>query len=138
MDELDCADVDAAGGLPDQEEIGVPVELAGQHDLLLVAARERRRGERTVAGPNVVLGDLSIEARPDRSAAEPDRAVVGRLVVVPEDGALARRERHDEPHALAVLGHVGEPELSQASRDRKSTRLNYSHVAMSYAVLCLK
>src|SRR5690625_5930360 len=28
--------------------------------------------------------------------------------------------------------------LSQATRDRKSTRLNTSHVAISYAVFCLK
>src|SRR5699024_11820982 len=28
--------------------------------------------------------------------------------------------------------------LSQAARDRKSTRLNSSHVSISYAVICLK
>src|SRR5437660_5235577 len=37
---------------------------------------------------------------------------------------------------------VGEPQLGAAGRrragDRKSTRLNSSHVAISYAVFCLK
>src|SRR5690625_6024761 len=32
--------------------------------------------------------------------------------------------------------HIGKPEIIE--RDRKSTRLNSSHVAISYAVLCLK
>src|SRR3989442_11621116 len=32
----------------------------------------------------------------------------------------------------------GNPELAFASQDRKSTRLNSSHVRISYAVFCLK
>src|SRR5690606_41154014 len=42
-------------------------------------------------------------------------------------------------HALAVHGygtHPAYPEVAQ--RDRKSTRLNSSHVKISYAVFCLK
>src|SRR5690625_6732429 len=35
-----------------------------------------------------------------------------------------------------VLGRVGQ--LNQLKLDRKSTRLNSSHVAISYAVFCLK
>src|SRR5688500_19810949 len=35
------------------------------------------------------------------------------------------------PHPLA-------PELRPASADRKSTRLNSSHLVISYAVICLK
>src|SRR5690625_7825636 len=31
-----------------------------------------------------------------------------------------------------------QPELLEAGKDRKSTRLNSSHVAISYAVFCLK
>src|SRR5699024_12500293 len=36
-------------------------------------------------------------------------------------------------HALLVLGHGDDDHL-----DRKSTRLNSSHVSISYAVFCLK
>ena len=38
------------------------------------------------------------------------------LVVVAEDRALLRRERDDQAHALAVLGHVGEPEPPHGPR----------------------
>src|SRR5690349_23868647 len=43
------------------------------------------------------------------------------------------------PHrelAAHVLGYTGE--VSQQQLDRKSTRLNSSHVEISYAVFCLK
>src|SRR5690625_6569288 len=40
------------------------------------------------------------------------------------------------PEIADVLVHT-EPD-SEALRDRKSTRLNSSHVAISYAVFCLK
>src|SRR5699024_12193846 len=44
----------------------------------------------------------------------------------PELGNLARQRRH--VHVLS----------SHTVRDRKSTRLNSSHVSISYAVFCLK
>src|SRR5690625_1087132 len=37
-----------------------------------------------------------------------------------------------------IFGSVTTVQLAQAFRDRKSTRLNSSHVAISYAVFCLK
>src|SRR5437868_10538398 len=48
------------------------------------------------------------------------------------------------PAAPPATPHVEHPRAAQASaadpleRDRKSTRLNSSHVSISYAVLCLK
>src|SRR5256885_12961590 len=41
---------------------------------------------------------------------------------------------------LRVRGQVGAPFLGQGGlqRDRKSTRLNSSHLVISYAVFCLK
>src|SRR5690554_7789006 len=42
-------------------------------------------------------------------------------------------------HLLAKLEHILEPARNQRFlRDRKSTRLNSSHVRISYAVFCLK
>src|SRR5205807_6676728 len=41
------------------------------------------------------------------------------------------------PHQLAVSGHNAEAAGSIAA-DRKSTRLNSSHLVISYAVFCLK
>src|SRR5690606_41637097 len=55
-------------------------------------------------------------------------------------------ERAQAPHALAdvhgppVRVHVAHPDDHERlrGRDRKSTRLNSSHVKISYAVFCLK
>src|SRR3989344_9145749 len=46
-----------------------------------------------------------------------------------------------EKTKLKILGsviHGWMPELTDESRDRKSTRLNSSHMSISYAVFCLK
>src|SRR5690349_22143302 len=48
-----------------------------------------------------------------------------------------------DPHILRLppgisAHHVGVPEQTRAGIDRKSTRLNSSHVEISYAVFCLK
>src|SRR5690625_5892845 len=42
------------------------------------------------------------------------------------------------PVELAMANLPGVKEIRSISRDRKSTRLNSSHVAISYAVFCLK
>src|SRR5690625_5751886 len=39
---------------------------------------------------------------------------------------------------MADIGHGGISQLAGFLQDRKSTRLNSSHVAISYAVFCLK
>src|SRR5256885_11751600 len=44
------------------------------------------------------------------------------------------RLRHRPPVAPPRLGRVTAPDI----RDRKSTRLNSSHLVISYAVFCLK
>src|SRR5204862_2612637 len=69
----------------------------------------------------------------------------------PEAGADVRRyqfeaaavrgrdaERQREPEAAARRRRRHERLENPASRDRKSTRLNSSHVEISYAVFCLK
>src|SRR5207302_6275741 len=63
-----------------------------------------------------------------------------------------RRGRHHDQHDLPELcedaarrpadrrsgAHPGHPRVRGDLRDRKSTRLNSSHVKISYAVFCLK
>src|SRR5690606_42116387 len=39
---------------------------------------------------------------------------------------------------MGILGYAGVGTLISSMRDRKSTRLNSSHVKISYAVFCLK
>src|SRR5215510_13940595 len=113
MDEFDRADVDAARGLSNEQEVGVPVELARQHDLLLVPAREGRGREQSVPGPDVVLGDLTLEARGDGGAVQDDEAVVHAVGVVSEDRTLAAGERHDSPMRWRSSGTCESPRWRQ-------------------------
>src|SRR5690349_23980490 len=59
----------------------------------------------------------------------------------PLPGCLGRRQRHLARGLLvqprAVVRRRGAP-AGPVVRDRKSTRLNSSHVEISYAVFCLK
>src|SRR5207253_10841114 len=50
--------------------------------------------------------------------------------------ALEKAKRRAPDKASIREAHAASP--SRARRDRKSTRLNSSHVAISYAVFCLK
>src|SRR5256885_4116882 len=43
-----------------------------------------------------------------------------------------------EQHEQEGVGHVGALRQHPHERDRKSTRLNSSHLVISYAVFCLK
>src|SRR5256885_10053288 len=57
--------------------------------------------------------------------------------------AMLASQRHDAlQQLLAVQGETPWPHgcgpLSASGRDRKSTRLNSSHLVISYAVFCLK
>src|SRR5256885_13013998 len=63
--------------------------------------------------------------------------LVGRRVVPvhPERAACLRVERQ---HVVRPLGDVHHPVDDERRRDRKSTRLNSSHLVISYAVFCLK
>src|SRR5690349_21947972 len=54
-------------------------------------------------------------------------ALLGRLVVIPY-----------YPLSDAMLSNIVRLQLGRIARDRKSTRLNSSHVEISYAVFCLK
>src|SRR5690554_7172560 len=46
--------------------------------------------------------------------------------------------KHDQVFHLGYCPQIQQLRLKQASIDRKSTRLNSSHVRTSYAVFCLK
>src|SRR5688500_2753781 len=62
-------------------------------------------------------------------------AVHGRVCYHPCESACNRTEMDDAVSIHAVERFVGDMALEQ---DRKSTRLNSSHLVISYAVFCLK
>src|SRR5207253_4161911 len=90
------------------------------HDALPISSRVRRRriaSERPSHGPQQGLGLLR------RNILDPPDELV--LAWRGVDGVV--RRRHEVRFSNPCEG-----------RDRKSTRLNSSHVAISYAVFCLK
>src|SRR5690606_41752340 len=82
------------------------------------------------------LRSVAVEFRPPR----PDErgGVPRRAVLPPRNPAATRPPAHAD---TAAAGHRGAPTAGSEVRrtqDRKSTRLNSSHVKISYAVFCLK
>src|SRR5690625_4279634 len=84
--------------------------------------------------------DIGIDDEPESLSVE-----LQRLILI---GDVHGRDRYIREHALS-LGAVSPGRFSRTTiflhsrqpisiRDRKSTRLNSSHVAISYAVFCLK
>src|SRR5439155_12953622 len=73
-----------------------------------------------------------------QTARQPDESGLRQIRVFAQRyGEPAQRHRGAEQHEH--LGDLPEPAVIGAKRrDRKSTRLNSSHVAISYAVFCLK
>src|SRR5207249_6968919 len=66
------------------------------------------------------------------------RSALGRLEPVP-GAAHAQKRRRVHPRQGPRAAPEREPRVSHADPgDRKSTRLNSSHVSISYAVFCLK
>src|SRR5207253_7972232 len=76
------------------------------------------------------LLDLAADARVEALAYRGRRAV-------PHATALEDLARGRERHRLGTDG-ARPDDVRDRARDRKSTRLNSSHVAISYAVFCLK
>src|SRR5947199_5701813 len=54
------------------------------------------------------------------------------------DGVRAAPARAAQGDPPREPGTAAQPRLSVRARDRKSTRLNSSHLGISYAVFCLK
>src|SRR5690625_6494976 len=131
--------------LTGQQQLAAPEELAAGADLLReVAVVARVRGV----------------DRPDLAAAEPEAGRSGvqhmggvgagaSATVLPQVGAdrertalrgALLRPAAGEIQELIGLGRDGQRhgQLLEPVGDRKSTRLNSSHVAISYAVFCLK
>src|SRR5438067_3831073 len=80
--------------------------------------------------------------RPPRSTLFPTRRSSDLKEVFlrgPESSASTRRGRYQQVCRMALLTrNANELMLGAAKQDRKSTRLNSSHVSISYAVFCLK
>src|SRR5207249_11681327 len=93
---------------------------------------------RVVKGQRTHEGTEADPARVRREPRERGPGVERRALGIAEEaGEVVRAEERLE---AAVLRGAGEPApaLPREPLDRKSTRLNSSHVSISYAVFCLK
>ena len=111
MDELDRTDVEAARRLGRDQHLRVAIDLAREHDLLLIAAREATGERLRAAAADVEL--LQQPPRPLHQALrkEPAEARGGLMVVVVEGDVLRQREVEHEPAPLPVLRNVAEPRV---------------------------
>src|SRR5690625_5263768 len=84
--------------------------------------------------PDVVIiaGDIYDRAVPPTEAVALLNGVLEEIVLSLEIPVFIIAGNHDSPGRL----HFGSKMMER--KDRKSTRLNSSHVAISYAVFCLK
>src|SRR5690606_39594069 len=91
--------------------------------------------------PSAQIHTLSLH---DALPISPVRGVGHHLAAAGSPPALVARGRRDGGEELQLsVGHFGQAAALKSSaftatRDRKSTRLNSSHVKISYAVFCLK
>src|SRR5690606_40265337 len=109
-----------------------------------ISARNSPGGPGGLDAAPAILRELS-----GRNAAAAARGSARRLAGAAAGSLLRVADRHHEPDGDkndqsrrcrdGVVGEVdGEDRCGQGRRDRKSTRLNSSHVKISYAVFCLK
>ena len=104
VDELDRPHVHAAGRLGGHEQRDVAGELAGDHDLLLVASGQLRGQRRDARCADVVLLDLLLRERLEPVELERASADEGLAVAPVEHEVLGDRELADQPLGLPVLG----------------------------------
>src|SRR5207249_8315740 len=85
-----------------------------------------------------ILIGMRQDGGPDDRLVQRDRGVVlADLVFVPDDRHLGLPLLVQNQRPAKPVGLDPHRQLQLVGRDRKSTRLNSSHVSISYAVFCL-
>src|SRR5437899_8725931 len=110
------------------------VENAGHKAIAVKSAAELLARVRADLGQiDLIVLDLRLPHAPGVDLVRSIRKLdEGRLPILIFSGTIASADEVRELAALGVAGYVNE------YRDRKSTRLNSSHLGISYAVFCLK
>src|SRR2546426_5775913 len=133
-----------------QHRVGVDLRLRDrhQHEVVRPGCLELP-GLRVLAKPDQVLSPLRFERQLEQPFAQDDVwGDDGTERVPPREGTsahgLQQREGTRSPRRPVELRlgldqvDLGEAEVREIVADRKSTRLNSSHLVISYAVFCLK
>src|SRR5690625_6496044 len=88
-----------------------------------------------VPNPAEILGSRRMRQFLEQVRNEFDVIIIDTPPVLAVSDALLISAQVD---ATVIVCSAGETKIPAVSQDRKSTRLNSSHVAISYAVFCLK
>src|SRR5256885_7631285 len=95
-----------------------------------------RRPPRSTLFPYPTLFRSGIMARDE--VIPVDEHLARLRAVTPDDVSRVLHRVFTAPRTVAAVGPFGDDEPTIAAADRKSTRLNSSHLVISYAVFCLK
>src|SRR2546423_1798558 len=110
MNEFDGADVDATGRLGGEQHLERAAHLAGDDDLLLVAAGQRTRGEHRIVGPNVER--LNLPPRVLEYAVEIEAHAVREMMLLAEDQVLSHGIVEDQAALVAVFRNVRQSRIA--------------------------
>src|SRR5207247_1851979 len=125
VDELDAADVQAASGLVEDEQLQVVAELAGDDDLLLIPAGERSRGRLDAWGADIELFDEADGVLRDRPEVPDDvrePARKRRLGISRQREVVVKGVCEDEPEAMTI-GRDERHSAVSAPIDRRSRQI---------------
>src|SRR5699024_11919308 len=97
-------------------------------------------GFRSIKPSTSILRRLFFRSRqrPRRSTLFPYTTLFRSVIVAPTVGGQQEPERSFQTNETVRKDRSGRAAIHLRARDRKSTRLNSSHVSISYAVFCLK
>jgi len=116
VDERRRADVQAAGGLVGDDHARAAAQLAGQDQLLLVAAGELPRRQGRAGRAHVETADELAREAHDRAEIEHARPRKRRLVEDLERGIAPQVEVQDQPVAVPVIADVRRVVLDEVPR----------------------
>src|SRR5690625_628811 len=110
----------------------------GGYPLTVAVLHLAARGDRSSGAEQSPATAPPAQAEPDPSTALRGGTWIGILERLAITGAILVGYPAAIAVVIAVKGLGRFPELTATGGDRKSTRLNSSHVAISYAVFCLQ
>src|SRR5256885_12066839 len=97
-----------------------------------------RRPPRSTLFPYTTLFRSVHELTPGPEAVVRRSAALGQSRQTPLEGVAVQVGKTGHCDRMALIGRCRRRVLNLHSQDRKSTRLNSSHLVISYAVFCLK
>ena len=119
MDEFDRADINAARGLRNQQQLWTQFKLATDDQLLLVAARKRSRRQLSIRRTHIKACDDFVSAPPNGRVIQENIAGIRRnrrSIVNAQNRILGQTEFQQQPAAMPVLRNVRDAQFTTRAR----------------------